>query len=111
MLPLRRSPPDLTRTALVVTAPSRRGPALAALAAAAALGFGAALALPHVVPAADGLDPAVRWQHEAERQHMALGVAEARAQELERQIDALNQRVGECRDELTFFRQARDGKR
>jgi phage shock protein A len=99
MLPLRRSPPDLTRAALVVTAPSRRGPALAALAAAAALGFGAAL------------DPAVRWQHEAEQHRLALGVAEARAQELERQIDALNQRVGECRDELTFFRQARDGKR
>ncbi|WP_119354138.1 hypothetical protein [Azohydromonas sediminis] len=111
MASLRRSTPDLTRTPLVVSAPSRRGPAVAALAAAAGLGFGAALALPHVVPAADGIDPAARWQHQAEQHRLALDLARARAQELERQIDALNQRVGECRDELTFFRQARDGKR
>ncbi|WP_119288864.1 hypothetical protein [Azohydromonas sediminis] len=111
MLGLRRLPRDLTRSPLVVAAPTRRGGAWAALAAAALLGFGAALALPHVVPAADGIDPAVHWQHLAEQHRLALDLARARAQELERQIDALNQRVGECRDELTFFRQAREGRR
>ena len=37
---------------------------------------------------------------------MALGLSEARSHELERQIDALNQRLRECQDELTFFRKA-----
>jgi len=107
----RLRPPELTRAALVVTTPTRRGPALAALAGAAALGFAAALALPHVVPAADGVDPVVHWRQAAEQQRLALELAQARAQELERQIDVLNHRVGECRDELTFFRQAREAKR
>jgi len=41
---------------------------------------------------------------------LLLRVSEARSQELERQIDALNQRLRECQEELTFFRKARDGK-
>lgn len=39
----------------------------------------------------------------------ALRMSEARSQELERQIDALNQRLRECQDELTFFRKTREG--
>lgn len=45
-----------------------------------------------------------------EQGRLTLGMAEARSHELERQIDALNQRLRESQDELTFFRQARDGK-
>ena len=45
-----------------------------------------------------------------EQSRLLQRVSEARSQELERQIDALNQRLRECQDELTFFRKARDGK-
>ena len=31
--------------------------------------------------------------------------------ELEKQIDALNQKLTESQDELTFFRKAREGKK
>ena len=41
---------------------------------------------------------------------MGLRVADARSQELERQIDALNQKLTESQDELTFFRKAREGR-
>ena len=41
---------------------------------------------------------------------MALGLSEARSHELERQIDALNQRLRECQDELAFFRKAGERK-
>ena len=42
---------------------------------------------------------------------MSLRVADARSQELERQIDALNQKLTESQDQLTFFKKAREGKR
>jgi hypothetical protein len=40
-----------------------------------------------------------------------LRISDARSKELERQVDALNQRLRECSDELSFFRKARDGKK
>jgi uncharacterized protein HemX len=48
-------------------------------------------------------------QQALEQSKAALRISEARSQELERQIDALNQRLRECQDELTFFRKAREG--
>ena len=42
---------------------------------------------------------------------MGLRVADARSQELERQIDALNHKLTEAQDELTFFRKAREGRK
>jgi hypothetical protein len=42
---------------------------------------------------------------------MGLRLADARSHELERQIDALNQKLTESQDELTFFRKAREGKK
>ncbi|MCX9156213.1 hypothetical protein OPU71_08775 [Niveibacterium sp. 24ML] len=38
-------------------------------------------------------------------------MTEARAKELERQVDGLNQRLREMEDELAFFRKAQDSKR
>jgi len=46
-----------------------------------------------------------------EQARLTLSISEARGQELERQIDALNQRLREAQDELTFFRKTREGKR
>ena len=50
-------------------------------------------------------------QQGLEQSRLQMRVSEARSHELERQIDALNQRLRECQEELTFFRKARDGKR
>jgi len=41
---------------------------------------------------------------------LQLRVSDARSQELERQIDALNQRLRECQEEVAFFRKTREGK-
>jgi hypothetical protein len=46
-----------------------------------------------------------------EQARLTLSLSEARGQELERQVDALNQRLREAQDELTFFRKTREGKR
>lgn len=53
----------------------------------------------------------VKLRRDSEQARLALRVAEARAQELERQVDALNQRLREATEELTFFRKAREGRR
>lgn len=45
-----------------------------------------------------------------EQARLSLRVSDARSQELERQIDALNQQLHKCQEEVTFFRKARDGK-
>ena len=50
-------------------------------------------------------------QQGIEQTRSMLRVSDARSKELEHQIDALNQRLRECQDDLTFFRKARDGKR
>jgi len=49
-------------------------------------------------------------QQVQEQSRLLLRVSEARSQELERQIGALNQGLRECQEEVTFFRKARDGK-
>lgn len=45
-----------------------------------------------------------------EQSRLQLRVAAARGQELERQVDALNQQLRECQQEVTFFRKARSDK-
>jgi septal ring factor EnvC (AmiA/AmiB activator) len=50
-------------------------------------------------------------RHEVDQTRLALRLSAARSQELERQVDALNQRLREATEELTFFRKAREGKR
>ncbi|MDE2298340.1 MAG: hypothetical protein KGK18_09250 [Burkholderiales bacterium] len=50
-------------------------------------------------------------QQGLEQSRLQLRVSEARGHELERQIDALNQRLRESQDELTFYRKTRDAKR
>ena len=42
---------------------------------------------------------------------MELRVAQARGHELERQIDALNQKLTETEEQLTFVRKAREGRK
>ena len=49
-------------------------------------------------------------QQRLEQGQLTLRVSESRGQELERQIAALVQQLRECREELSFFRKARDGK-
>jgi hypothetical protein len=50
-------------------------------------------------------------RQQLEQARLGSRLSDARTQELEHQIDALNQRLTESRDELTFFRKAREGKR
>ena len=50
-------------------------------------------------------------RQQLEQARMGLRVADARSQELERQIDALNHKLTEAQDELTFFRKAREGRK
>jgi len=119
---------DLSASALVLArsgAPRRRvvrGMLLvlvqAALLAGAA-GGGYALAsgwtplraAPVVVLAPPAAPKAEPWRAELEQSRLALRMAEARGQELERQIDALNQRLRESNEQLAFLRTARDGRR
>ena len=86
---------------------------VAALGAGGAVGYlfaerPAPAAAPRVAGPAAEL-AAVRQQLDEAR--MALRLADARSQELERQIDALNQKLTESQDQLTFFKKAREGKR
>lgn len=46
-----------------------------------------------------------------EQARLSMRVSEARSLELERQIDALNQQLHKCQEEVVFFRKAREGKR
>lgn len=67
--------------------------------------------VPASIPAPDGAASQARaLRVELEQARLAQRLADARSQELERQIDALNQRLSEAHDELTFFRKAREGK-
>ena len=76
----------------------------------AELPFGVANAV--VTPlAAAAPDNSQQLEKRLEQARLTLSVSEARGQELERQIDALNQRLRETQDELTFFRKTREGKR
>ena len=53
----------------------------------------------------------VQLRQQLEQARMGLRVADARSDGLEKQIDALNQKLTESQDELTFFRKAREGKK
>ena len=112
---------DLTRVGLTL-APRRRSGrgALVAMVLVAA-SFAAGLATtellreraPEVVvrvPAAPTAE-LVQLRQQLEQARMGLRIADARGQELEKQIDALNQKLTESQDELTFFRKAREGKK
>jgi len=115
-----RATRDLTHVGLTLARQRRRGrwllaPAIVVL----ALALGAAIgylvherAMPVVVavPAmpAPELAPLRRELAEA---RMAMQLSEARSAELERQIDALNQKLAESQEQLTFVRKAREGRR
>jgi len=49
-------------------------------------------------------------RQEVDQTRLALRLAAARSHELERQVDALNQRLREATEELTFFRKAREAR-
>ena len=111
---------DLTRVGLTLAPKRASAPRwlaallLAVVAFAAGVAAGELLrepAAPIVVraPAPNAELGALRQQLEQAR--MGLRVADARSQELERQIDALNQKLTEAQDELTFFRKAREGRK
>lgn len=112
---LRRRPRatlELTRADLVLARPPLRPRVLAAGAAVALLiGMALALLLPQAALLQDAARERSRWQHAAEQQRLALDLATARAQALEAQIDQLNQKQRECREELAFFRQAGEARR
>jgi hypothetical protein len=103
MTPVRLVPAGASRTRLAALALAVALPA----AGAAGYWYGtherAAGATAAEQPGARALAAAVQALAEA---RMALGLSEARSHELERQIDALNQRLRECQDELAFFRKA-----
>ena len=112
---------DLTRVGLTL-APRRRSGrgalvAMALVAAAFAAGFATGELLreraPEVVVRAPAAPTAelVQLRQQLEQARMGLRVADARSQELEKQIDALNQKLTESQDELSFFRKAREGKK
>ena len=117
--PARGPTHDLTRIGLVLSHPRARRAWLArgalviggVLVGAAAATFYAAQ--PHGDPQSQAAATQDRQQlqHTLEQNQLTLRMAEARSQELERQIESLIQQVRECREELTFFRKARDGKR
>ena len=112
---------DLTRVGLTL-APRRRsgrGALIAAVLVAVAFASGLATGelLRESAPAVVVRTPAaptaelVQLRQQLEQARMGLRIADARSQELEKQIDALNQKLTESQDELTFFRKAREGKK
>ncbi|MGZ5893492.1 MAG: hypothetical protein ACXWJ7_12845 [Caldimonas sp.] len=115
----RSATQDLSRVGLTVAPEPRRGRwlfavllALAMLAAGVAIGVvvrdRAVVAV--VAPPAGAASEVQALRQELEQARLALRLSEARSHELERQIDALNQRLTASQDELTFFRKAREGK-
>ncbi|MBB4013709.1 hypothetical protein [Niveibacterium umoris] len=50
-------------------------------------------------------------QKTLEERTLHARMSEARAAELERQVDTLNERIRALQDEVTFFRKAQEGKR
>jgi len=112
---------SLTRIGLTLTPPPRRVrrffAVVALIAIAFAAGFGAhELLRPTpaavVAPAAAAPNPELaQLRQQLEQAQLGLRVAEARGQELERQVDSLNQKLTESQDELTFFRKAREGRK
>jgi septal ring factor EnvC (AmiA/AmiB activator) len=116
-----RATRDLARVGLTL-APRRRSgrgafAAMVLVAAAFAAGLAAGELLRESAPAVVVRAPAaptaelVQLRQQLEQARMGLRIADARSQELEKQIDALNQKLTESQDELTFFRKAREGKK
>ena len=112
---------ELTRVALTLAPQSKRGRWLVLVAALVAAAFAAGGAVGELVrdkeasvvarvPASPNAE-STQLRQQLEQATMALRVAEARGEELERQIDALNHKLAESQDELTFFRKAREGRR
>ena len=112
---------ELTRVGLTL-APRRRsgwGALVAGLLVAAAFAAGLAgsdllrLRAPAVVVHAPAPPTAEleTLRQQLEQSRMELRVADARGEELEKEIDTLNRKLAESQDELTFFRQAREGKK
>jgi septal ring factor EnvC (AmiA/AmiB activator) len=108
---------DLTSMPLVLApAAARRGPVVAAVVVAALLAGAGATHLywsqqlgPLQAQVASMKDlPQLEQQLEQARQRLRL--AEAHGSELERQIDALNQRLLKAQEEVAFIRKARDGR-
>ncbi len=103
---------DLTHAGLVLAPQRARGARLRLLAAALvllAVGAAAGYAVHEIDPRAQARDAAAQQerqqlQSQAEQARQLLRVSEARGKELERQIDALNQRQRELEEELAFFR-------
>ena len=115
----RRAPTDFARTRLVLASGSA-GRARAAWLALVVLAFagGAAGSYFYWKPRIDQLQrqaavakDAQALEQQLEQSRLQRRVSDARSQELEHQIDALNQRLRESQEELTFFRKTRDGKR
>jgi hypothetical protein len=112
---------DLTRIGLTLAPPPRRirrflaGVVLIGVAFAGGLGAAELLREPPppvVVRTPTAATPElVQLRQQLEQARLGLRVAEARGQELERQVDALNQKLTESQDELTFFRKAREGRK
>jgi len=112
---------DLPRVGLTLAPRRRSGRGVMVTIVLAAASFAAGLATtelvreraPEVVvraPAAPTVE-LVQLRQQLEQARMGLRIADARSQELEKQIDALNQKLTESQDELTFFRKAREGKK
>jgi hypothetical protein len=110
----RSATQDLTHAGLVLSPQRARGRWLVRLvltASALALGAGAGYVargrMPGFEPQAAGPTPETLLQRQQlEQTRLALRLSDARASELERQIDSLNQRLRESQDELAFFRKA-----
>jgi predicted ribosomally synthesized peptide with SipW-like signal peptide len=108
---------DLARARLVLSS-ARRGRIgwLVGVALLAALGgAGASHAYWHArMDAAQqrtaAFDDAQELRRALEQSRLLQRVSDARSHELERQIELLNQKLRECQEELTFFRQARDAR-
>jgi hypothetical protein len=108
LMPRRAVRRWLLRSTLVVVA----------FVAGAGAGVVARDAMPTLVPtpmppAPVGVDASAEIQplkQQLDQARLALRLSSARSQELERQVDALNQRLRESTEELTFFRKAREGK-
>jgi uncharacterized protein HemX len=110
---------DLTHVGITLARQRRRGrwllaPALLVLALALGVAIGYLLherAAPVVVAAPATPDPALPpLRRQVAEAQMALQLSEARSHELERQIDALNQKLAESQEQLTFVRKAREGR-
>jgi uncharacterized protein HemX len=112
---------DLTRVGLTLAPPPQRGRWVLLVLALVGAAFAAGLAgrellqqqAAPVVARTPALPNAelVQLRQQLEQAKAGLRIAEARGEELERQIDALNQKLTESQDELTFFRKAREGRR